>query len=419
MVSRPGWVTARRSWGAPLDTGRAWRCGLCHGRSRSGRAGSDGARAGTADWNPLGELVQPGDRVVLKPNFVSNKNFHQRLSGEHLACLVHTGGGAAAADRLCAAGGWAAGACRSSMPRSRAANVDEVLRALGVQDHATRPYRAAGHAVEFLDLRDFCIKAAHAARQRAGGGARPLNLGSGCGSPCRRSRHYAVVDLGARLSFADVPERSCAPGLFIAPIRIRRCRIIVGRHLLPKTAGCRRGSSPSPSFGRRTRSRRDLSLKSAIGLCNQKYWLPTTRWAPPPKGRRVPLPAALSVRLRNQLQRSRRCRRRLTITFAGGAGSVVAQPQNGMPRWLTSSRARGEGNDTIWRTTLDLCHLLHFVDREGRLRDTPQRRHLALVDGILGGEGKGRWQPPQAGWAAGRWRGSGAGRFRRDRGDGL
>jgi hypothetical protein len=50
------------------------------------RLGFDVARAGTADWNPLGDLVQPGDRVVIKPNFVTNKNFHQRLSGDYLAC---------------------------------------------------------------------------------------------------------------------------------------------------------------------------------------------------------------------------------------------------------------------------------------------------------------------------------------------
>src|SRR5262249_34282964 len=48
-----------------------------------------------------------------------------------------------------------------------------------------------------------------------------------------------------------------------------------------------------------------------------------------------------------------------------------------------------EGNDTIWRTVLDLNHILFHADRAGVLKDTPQRRYLALVDGIIAGEGEG------------------------------
>ena len=48
-----------------------------------------------------------------------------------------------------------------------------------------------------------------------------------------------------------------------------------------------------------------------------------------------------------------------------------------------------EGNDTIWRTVLDLNRILFYADRDGRLADRPQRRYLAIVDGIIAGEGEG------------------------------
>src|SRR5262249_28666043 len=48
-----------------------------------------------------------------------------------------------------------------------------------------------------------------------------------------------------------------------------------------------------------------------------------------------------------------------------------------------------EGNRTLWRTILDLNRVLFFADREGKLRDVPQRRYLTIVDGIVGGEGEG------------------------------
>ena len=48
-----------------------------------------------------------------------------------------------------------------------------------------------------------------------------------------------------------------------------------------------------------------------------------------------------------------------------------------------------EGNQTLWRTILDLDKILFFADKDGEIRDTPQRRYLTLVDGIVAGEGKG------------------------------
>ncbi|HEY7954177.1 MAG TPA: hypothetical protein VII38_02755, partial [Polyangia bacterium] len=48
--------------------------------------GYDAGRAGTPEWNPLGALITPGDRVLIKPNFVTSKNFEEHLRGEKLAC---------------------------------------------------------------------------------------------------------------------------------------------------------------------------------------------------------------------------------------------------------------------------------------------------------------------------------------------
>jgi hypothetical protein len=42
---------------------------------------------------------------------------------------------------------------------------------------------------------------------------------------------------------------------------------------------------------------------------------------------------------------------------------------------------------------VDLARIVSHADRAGRLHDEPVRRHLALVDGILGGEGQGPLAP--------------------------
>src|SRR5438132_4982774 len=38
--------------------------------------GLDDKRFGTPDWNPLGEFLRPGERVLIKPNFI--KESHPR-----------------------------------------------------------------------------------------------------------------------------------------------------------------------------------------------------------------------------------------------------------------------------------------------------------------------------------------------------
>jgi hypothetical protein len=47
------------------------------------------------------------------------------------------------------------------------------------------------------------------------------------------------------------------------------------------------------------------------------------------------------------------------------------------------------GNDTTWRMVLDLTRILMYADAARTLHDTPVRRFLSVVDGIIAGEGNG------------------------------
>ena len=42
---------------------------------------------------------------------------------------------------------------------------------------------------------------------------------------------------------------------------------------------------------------------------------------------------------------------------------------------------------------LDLARIAHYADGAGRMLDTPQRRSLLFVDGVVGGEGEGPLAP--------------------------
>ncbi|MCL4553146.1 MAG: DUF362 domain-containing protein, partial [Candidatus Marsarchaeota archaeon] len=51
------------------------------------------------------------------------------------------------------------------------------------------------------------------------------------------------------------------------------------------------------------------------------------------------------------------------------------------------------GNDTIWRTVLDLNKIIRYADKSGRMHPVEQRRLFHLVDGIVAGEAEGPLSP--------------------------
>jgi uncharacterized protein (DUF362 family) len=54
------------------------------------------------------------------------------------------------------------------------------------------------------------------------------------------------------------------------------------------------------------------------------------------------------------------------------------------------------GNDTIWRTCLDLNRILIYGRADGSMADQPQRRVLTIVDAVIAGQGDGPLAPQPA-----------------------
>lgn len=51
------------------------------------------------------------------------------------------------------------------------------------------------------------------------------------------------------------------------------------------------------------------------------------------------------------------------------------------------------GNDTIWRTTVDINRIVYYADKTGAITNTPQRIIFTIMDGIVAGEGQGPLEP--------------------------
>jgi len=345
------------------------------------RLGLDSARAGTPEWNPLGDLIAPGDRVIIKPNLVSSKNLHEKITGLKLAASSTHGSLLRPILDY---------ALRAAGPRGRVRVVDtpvegceieKVAGPLGIFE-AIRHLQGRGHDVAFLDMRYFRV-APYLALDDVRRGGRSYNLGLLVrrrlpGDP----RGYRVVDLAEQSRFA---EADAPPG---RDLRFHRShyRTPVAHH----TEGRHEYSAPGtvldadvvinlPKLKTHKKTAVTLSLKSVIGLTNEKYWLPHfTAGDPTRGGDEYALGPSLADRVENKLSR---------FPLPGDHSLIARAPRVGGPPKIIDGS--WEGNRTLWRTILDLNKILFFADREGKIRDTPQRRYLTIVDGIVAGEGEG------------------------------
>jgi uncharacterized protein (DUF362 family) len=345
------------------------------------RLGLDAARAGSPEWNPLGDLISPGDRVVIKPNLVSSKNLHQKITGEMLeASSTHGSLLRPVLDYALRAAG-PRGTVRVIDSPVEGCEIEKVAGPLGVFeviDHL----RAQGHNVGFIDLRYFRVAPIFLLDDERRFG-RSWNLGLLVRRPLPGDpRGYRVVDVGRESFFArrDAPREKA--------LRFHRSHYETPvphhngeRHeySIPQTVLDADVVINIPKLKTHKKTGVTLSLKSVIGLTNEKYWLPHfTEGDPSTGGDEFDRPQALSEAIENKLSR---------FPLPGDHSLVARAPRLGAPPKVIDGS--WEGNNTLWRTILDLNRILFFAGRDGQLRGEPQRRYLTIVDGIVAGEGEG------------------------------
>ena len=338
--------------------------------------GLDQARAGTPDWNPLGDRIAPGDQVVVKPNLVSSRSRQNAMSPAQLqASCTHGSLLRPVLEYALRAVGPRGSVTVVDAPLEGCA-LDEVMGPLGVR-------AVLGElGVDFLDLRRFRLE-----RHMLLDGTRLLGRSCNLGVLAHRRlpgdpRGSVTVDLGERSRFVDArvdPARLCFHRSHRHDPAAHHSR---GRHeySIPRTILEADVIISLPKLKTHKKAGVTLGLKSAIGLSDQKYWLPHfTEGAGGDEYERAP---RVRERIEDRLSR---------LTLPGGHALIAWAPRiDRAPRAMDGS---WQGNDTLWRTILDLNTILTYADRDGCLRPEAQRRSLTIVDGIVGGDREGPLEP--------------------------
>jgi len=343
------------------------------------RLGLDAKRHGTPEWNPFGAFVRPGQTIVLKPNFV----LHFNTKGGGTDVLLTNGSMIRAAldyavIALSVGGKFEGRIAIGDSPLQRG----DFPQIVG---HARLPAIAAFYeqaGAPPFEIVDFRRERAIIDRHNWITGKDPLGgdpTGYRVVSFHEKSLHVPIESDWSRYRVTNYdPQVMCTHHReghheYLLPQTILSADLVVN---LPKWKSHHKAALTG-------------ALKNLVGINGQKDWLPHHRRGSMPEGGDEYLDRNWLNHLHTTFSEWEdvipvHWQRRL-LHFARRGASVLARSTEKTPY----REGSWYGNDTLWRTILDLNRALIYADKEGVLRDARQRHVLSLVDGIVAGDGEG------------------------------
>lgn len=334
----------------------------------------DKANIGTYSWNPLSEIIKSGDTVVLKPNFVIDKNENDRMC---FSTVTHGSVIRAVIDYVVLALKGKGKIIVADAPQMNC-DFEKLISKNGMKGVAEY-YKAqlfnSDIDFELLDLRrEMTVYRDGVVWKRI-----PL-----VGDP----RGYTVIDLKKDSEFYGMDSRN-----FYGADYNRRQTVMAhseGHHKYFVSNTVLQSdviiSIPKLKVHRKTGV--TLNLKNMVGINGDKNYLVHYRVGTHSKG-------GDEFLIDSKIANWDRKIMDFTVGINWKYGKYlfawylkckkifgISEPCNiGGGDWW--------GNDTTWRMAVDINKILLYSDKSGKLLSGRKRKYLALIDGIIGGEGEG------------------------------
>jgi uncharacterized protein (DUF362 family) len=340
----------------------------------------DEANIDRPEWNPLGDVIRPGDRVVIKPNWVTHTHY---LGNDHLySTIVHGSVLRPLVDYVKLALGDTGEIVIADNP-VEGADFEKIMAFTGARSMVDTLKQRGYRQLSVADLRP------RALRERKNG---EFYYETQAGDPLG----YTTIDLGKDSLFAEFDDRDDNHYYTLADPAVDHFdptfrgksrtddyhnatthKYVVSRTLLnadvilnvaKMKCHCKSGVS--------------LNLKNMIGVVYEKHCMPHHRPGMFPEGDSFSeYPATHYVMARKAYVKLRKWIhihrfpgfRRFRNTLQKNKVLVGQHIEHG--NW--------KGNDTIWRTILDLNRILLYGDVDGYMHDRPQRKLICVTDGII------------------------------------
>ncbi|SPF43086.1 conserved hypothetical protein [Syntrophobacter sp. SbD1] len=340
--------------------------------------GMDRENFGTPVWNPFKDFIQPGMTVFIKPNTVT----HRHGKGSDIfSAIVHASVVRPVIDYVLIAlkeeGKIIIGDSPLIMSEfDKAMATSQITPLLEWYGNNTRV------SFECIDLRT--VRA-----------VRSYLYGRWARKPVNQDRlGYTPVNLGTQ---------SCFEG--IDPARLR---IAIASHENMKkyhSAGNHRYLFPNsflasdvvislPKLKTHRRTAVTLALKNFMGIPSLKDSLPHFITGSPQEGGDQYINPSFRKRIITQLHDQIQSSPYMPVKFVCAvAKKALWNTHKVFPFKDNVYEAMWHGNDTLWRTLMDLNRAALYAGKDGVMRETQQRSYFCIIDGITGGEKEGPLEP--------------------------
>ncbi len=348
---------------------------------------------GSKSWNPFKGIIKEGNTVVIKPNLV--KHVHP-LGDEGVRSMITHGSVLRPIvdyAYIALKGKGKIIICDTPLEK---ADFEEIMRLTGIKDFTGYLKDKHGYPIEVFDLRKYRSyplpgdKWKYDSLKGDSDGYVQVNLG----------KESEFSELNTELqnyhTLADHNVKHHKP--FTKDIGKTNEYHNSNKHeyMVAKTILNADAIICVPKLKTHGKAGVTLNLKNMIGIVPDKIYMPHHRPGMPPYGDAFPVPP----------EKSYIRKRSLRIFISGVISKLIGYRITEMLKnsWVIKCYDKlfstddnhkpiewggWYGNDTLWRTILDLNKIAIYCDAEGNLRKEPQIRYFSIVDGIIGEEGDG------------------------------
>ena len=323
---------------------------------------------------PFGAILEPGARVLVKPNLVKHLNEGQ---GGLQPLVTHPSVIRAVVEAALRS---QAGDVLVGDAPLQSCDLPALLRSLGL---LTWSEKLASTDRRFRGVYDFrrttCIRT-HGVRVPTEN-RRPLD-------------HFVLFDLGCESLLEPVTQDGTFRVSNYDPRLLHRThtqgvhRYLIAREVLEADL-----IIDLPKLKTHKKAGLTCALKNFVGINGNKEYLPHHRLGGSSAGGDCyPGNSAVKQALEYLADRENLA----SSTSAGAFWHLLSRPLGKTLQWRgdrVGTDGSWSGNDTIWRTCLDLNRILIYGKADGNMSDEPQRRVIHLVDAVIAGHGDGPLAP--------------------------
>lgn len=337
----------------------------------------DISNLGTQFWNPFIDIVKSGDHIVIKPNLVYDKH---PLGNPGILCAVsHASVVRPIIDYILLAVGNDCHITICDVPLQNA-DWNNLIILSGFKD-LQEFYSHNNIPIDLLDLRsEISIKIDDVISKRL--------------MQKRDPRGYKIVDLGTKSELMPIIQ-------FNKKFRITnyQSRDLFQYHnknkneyCIPRTVLDSDVFINVPKLKTHRKSGISCALKNLIGINGDKRYIVHHRQGGVKNGGDEYPVFKPTLILKHRIWEF--CKKhKFTIPFARAIKWIYLGKMDLSEYSLNHKKEIMEGswsgNDTIWRCILDINKIIFYSNKNGMIIESPQRKYLCIVDGIISGEGEG------------------------------